>query len=98
MVAVKGPYSSCIRIVCPVYFPLDRIQTLLVDSGQTLCIVDPARWTINRVDNPSAATLRVFHSVTVMALHGYRTAPPRLPLLHIHGYRGLVKKRGTFKA
>ena len=69
MVAVEVPYGNCRRTNCPVYYPLDRIQTLLVDKHWV--ILDPAQWAINRADGPSVATVR--------ALHGYHTAPPRLP-------------------
>ena len=34
---------------------------------------------------------------TVRALHAYRTAPPQLPVRHLHGNSGLVLKGFFFK-
>ena len=44
----------------------------------------PAYWVINRADGPSTAN--------VWALSSYHMGPPQLPVLALHGYRGLVLK------
>ena len=54
--AVEVQYGTCRRTVCPVYCPLGRIKTLLVDRHWV--IVDPTQWAINRAKGPSAATVR----------------------------------------
>ena len=90
MIAVEVPYGSCRRTVCPVYCSFGRIQTLLVDIH--LVIVYLAQWAINRAKCPSAGTVRALYGYC-MALQGYRTAPPQLPVRHVHGYRGLVFER-----
>ena len=72
---VGSPYNSRRRTICPVYWPLDRIQTLLMERHWA--IVTPAKWAKNMADRHSAATYRPsplrygLFTAIVWALHSY---------------------------